>query len=450
MCSSDLLLILRSTLVAAVSIPLSILAALAVMGFAGLTVNIVTLGGLAVAVGRVVDDSIVVLENIYRHRARGEEIRDAVLNGTREVASAITSSTATTVAVFLPIGFVGGIVSQFFLPFGLTVTFALIASLVVALTVIPVLATFFVRNVPIRVDADGEMPETIWQRLYTPSLRLALRSRGTKWATVGIALLLFVATTSLVPLLPTAFISAGGEKLLAVTISPPVGVGSDAVLARTEQAETILGDDPDVELVQATIPGEGDTGVQTLQAAFTGRAPNSARMTVRLAPTTDLAAKTEALLASLASVATDGYSVTVEEAAGFAPGGFSVVVSGPDPAAIATASEALVPALATVEGLANVKSDLAEAAPLVSVAVDPVKAAMAQSSTAQIALAIRGILTGQELGTFTIDGVGAVPAILRIDPAAFGSIDALKAIPVGAGPAAGTDRKSTRLNSSHT
>ena len=255
---------------------------------------------------------------------------------------------------------------------------------------------------------------------------------------LGIALLLFVATTSLVPLLPTAFISAGGEKLLAVTISPPVGVGSDAVLARTEQAETILGDDPDVELVQATIPGEGDTGVQTLQAAFTGRAPNSARMTVRLAPTTDLAAKTEALLASLASVATDGYSVTVEEAAGFAPGGFSVVVSGPDPAAIATASEALVPALATVEGLANVKSDLAEAAPLVSVAVDPVKAAMAQSSTAQIALAIRGILTGQELGTFTIDGVGAVPAILRIDPAAFGSIDALKAIPVGAGPAAGT------------
>lgn len=432
------LLSLRSTLVAAVSIPLSILAALAVMGAAGLTINIVTLGGLAVAVGRVVDDSIVVLENIYRHRARGEEIRDAVLNGTREVAAAITSSTATTVAVFLPIGFVGGIVSQFFLPFGLTVTFALIASLVVALTVIPVLATFFVKNVPIKVDPDGELPETIWQRLYTPALTLALRSRATKWGTIGIAVLLFLVTTSLVPLLPTAFISAGGEKLLAVTIAPPVGAGSDAVLERTSEAEAILGADEDVELVQSTIPGEGDTGLQTLQAAFTGRAPNSARLTVRLTPSSDLKVKTEQLLGALGPVATDGYAVTVEEAAGFTPGGFSVIVSGPDPAAIRAASDAIVPALAGIEGLANVKSDLSEAAPQIRVQVDPVKAAMAQSSTAQVALAVRAILSGQELGTFTLDDAGPVPAILRVDPAAVATLDALKAIPVGAGPLAGT------------
>jgi len=91
-----------------------------------------TLGGLAIAVGRVVDDAIVVLENIYRHRGRGDPMHEAVISGTREVASAITSSTLTTVAVFLPIGFVGGIVSQFFLPFALTVTFALLASLVCA------------------------------------------------------------------------------------------------------------------------------------------------------------------------------------------------------------------------------------------------------------------------------------------------------------------------------
>jgi HAE1 family hydrophobic/amphiphilic exporter-1 len=104
------------------------------------TINIMTLGGLAVAVGRVVDDAIVVLENIYRHRALGEDRRTASINGPREVAGAITASTLTTVAVFLPLGFVGGLVSQFFLPFALTVTFALLASLVCALTVVPVLA----------------------------------------------------------------------------------------------------------------------------------------------------------------------------------------------------------------------------------------------------------------------------------------------------------------------
>ena len=128
---------LRATIVAAVSIPLSILTALVIMQITGISLNIMTLGGLAVAVGRVVDDAIVVLENIYRHRALGEDRMTAVLNGPKEVAGAITASTLTTVAVFLPLGFVGGLVSQFFLPFALTVTFALLASLICALTVVP-------------------------------------------------------------------------------------------------------------------------------------------------------------------------------------------------------------------------------------------------------------------------------------------------------------------------
>ena len=152
----------RSTIVAAVSIPLSVLAAIILMSTTGITINIMTLGGLAVAVGRVVDDSIVVLENIYRHRSQGEPIGEAVLNGTREVSSAITSSTITTIAVFLPLGVVGGLISQFFLPFALTVTYALLASLVVALTVIPVLAYFLVKvkgskaTIPYAVDTDHE------------------------------------------------------------------------------------------------------------------------------------------------------------------------------------------------------------------------------------------------------------------------------------------------------
>ena len=138
---------IRATVVAAISIPLSILTALVIMQLTGVTINIMTLGGLAVAVGRVVDDAIVVLENIYRHRALGEDRMTAAINGPREVAGAITASTLTTVAVFLPLGFVGGLVSQFFLPFALTVTFALLASLVCALTVVPVLAYFLIRDV---------------------------------------------------------------------------------------------------------------------------------------------------------------------------------------------------------------------------------------------------------------------------------------------------------------
>src|SRR5262249_18885237 len=121
---------LRSTLVAAVSIPLSILAALVIMQITGISLNIMTLGGLAVAVGRVAHDATVALENIHPHSALGEHRMPAVTPAPRGVAGAIPASTLTTVAVFLPLGFVGGLVSQFFLPFALTVTFALLASLI--------------------------------------------------------------------------------------------------------------------------------------------------------------------------------------------------------------------------------------------------------------------------------------------------------------------------------
>ena len=161
---------LRSTLVAAVSIPLSVLTALVVMQLTGISLNVMTLGGLAVAVGRVVDDAIVVLENIYRHRAMGEDRLTAVLNGPREVATAITAATLTTVGVFLPLGLVGGLVSQLFLPFALTVTFALLASLVVALTVVPVLAYLFIGRVSLAVDEHGEPKRSFWVRAYTPAI----------------------------------------------------------------------------------------------------------------------------------------------------------------------------------------------------------------------------------------------------------------------------------------
>jgi len=426
------LLSLRSTLVAAVSIPLSILAALAVMAAAGMTVNILTLGGLAVAVGRVVDDAIVVLENIYRHRARGDAIGSAVVSGTREVATAITSSTLTTVCVFLPLGFVGGIVSQFFLPFALTVTFALLASLLVALTVVPVLAYFLLGRVRIQLNAQGELPETIWQRVYTPILAAALRSKVTRWATLAIAAGLFVASTTLVGGIPTQFINAGSEKILGVTVSPPLGASSDAVRVRTEQVEQILMADPDVTLVQATIPGDAGSGFGTLQSAFTGRAANSATLTVRLRPEVNLEQKTAQARAALAAAAGDGYGVEVGQQT-FGTGGarLSIIVSGPDQAKIHAANDVIVAALATSPDLANVKSDLVEATPQVRVDVDPNLAIDHGLTTAQVAGDVRMALIGQQLGRIKLGDGAALPLVLSLRGDPIDSIDALRSLPVG-------------------
>ncbi len=430
------LLNLRSTIVAAVSIPLSVLAAIILMSVTGISINIMTLGGLAVAVGRVVDDSIVVLENIYRQRSQGEPIGEAVLSGTREVSSAITSSTITTIAVFLPLGVVGGLISQFFLPFALTVTYALLASLIVALTVIPVLAYFLVKvkgskaTIPYAVDTDHE-EVSIWGRLYLPVLGLALRRRATKFVTLLIAFSLFLGATSLAGSIPTQFLNSGSEKVLTVTVNPPLGTSTERVLTRSRVAYEILAKDQTVQLVTTSIPSADSTGTQTLVAATTGRAPNAARMTVVLSPDTDLAEAKTRLAESLSDVGTQGWTVTVEEI-GFAAGSnaISVIVTGERAADVEAASDLLVATLAANGDLANVKSDLVKAGRQIEITVNPSAAAMAGLSAAQVAGEVRNLLVGSQLGQITIDG-SKVDLAIKIDSSSVSDVDALSAFLVG-------------------
>jgi len=424
------LLSLRSTMVAAVSIPLSLVAALAFMLVADISVNIMTLGGLAVAIGRVVDDAIVVLENIYRHRGRGDSMRDAVTNGTREVASAITSSTLTTVAVFLPLGFVGGLISQFFLPFALTVSFALIASLIVSLTVVPVLAIFLLRTVRVNLGPDGELPETIWQRLYDPILRLALRSRLSKLATIALAAFLFVGTSGLVAGLPTQFINSGSEKIAYVTVIPPSGTATADVIARAEQVEAVLTADPDVELALTTIPGDDDTSFQTLAAAQSGRPGNSARIFVRFDPDVDLKAEVDSVASDLAGLTTDGFSITAEETSGFGGNSLNVVITGSDRDQLSAANDAVLEALDAIPDLNNVVSDLVKSSPEIQVQVDPNRAIGLGLTTAQVAGDLRNIIIGGPAGRIVTDSEPIqVDMQLKVDD--LSSLDALKAIPVG-------------------
>ncbi len=430
------LLNLRSTIVAAVSIPLSVLSAIILMSTTGITINIMTLGGLAVAVGRVVDDSIVVLENIYRHRSQGEPIGEAVLSGTREVASAITSSTITTIAVFLPLGVVGGLISQFFLPFALTVTYALLASLIVALTVIPVLAYFLVKvkgskaTIPYAVDTDRE-EISIWGRLYLPVLGLALRRRATKFVTLLIAFSLFLGATSLAGSIPTQFLNSGSEKVLTVTVNPPLGTSTERVLTRSRVAYEILAKDQTVELVTTSIPSADSTGTQTLVAATTGRAPNAARMTVVLSADTDLAEAKTRLADSLAGVGTQGWTVTIEEI-GFAAGSnaISIIVTGERAADVEAASDLLVATLAANGDLTNVKSDLVKAGRQIEITVNPSAAAMAGLSAAQVAGEVRNLLVGSQLGQITIDG-SKVNLSMKIDSSSISDIAQLGAYLVG-------------------
>jgi HAE1 family hydrophobic/amphiphilic exporter-1 len=426
------LMSLRSTLVAAVSIPVSIMTALVLMLVAGVTINIMTLGGLAIAVGRVVDDAIVVLENIYRHRGRGDPMREAVISGTREVASAITSSTLTTVAVFLPIGFVGGIVSQFFLPFALTVTFALLASLICALTVVPVMATLFIDRIKLNPDEGAQHHDSLVQRIYTPLLRAALHNRRSRWGVIGISALLVVFAGLLVPHIPTQLLDTGSQKYLQVSVAPPSGTPSAAVLKEAQAVEAKLRTYPEINLIETTVPGDADTGISALAAAFTGGASNSATIVVRLDGSVDLNAEQKKLAADLSGLQIDSWQLQVAQQGSLGGGsGISVVVSGTNPADVGAASTAVIAALKTLPDLINVKSDLAATASEYQIDVDPNKAILDGTSTVQVQGEVQSALVGTKAATVNLNGV-PTDVYLQLD-SKLDSLQALQQMPVGVG-----------------
>jgi len=218
----------RASLIVTVSIPVSILVAFLLMYAFGVTINILTLGGLAIAVGRIVDNSIVSLENIYRHLQRGEGFRQAAIDGIKEIAMPITSATVATVVIFVPLILVGGLAGEMFRPFGLTVTFALLASLVVALMLVPPLSSFMGMR---KVGFKGS--DNWYTRAYTRALRWSLGHRA---ITLVIAVGLLLVSLFILPLLGTSFLPSHGEKMVTVEIQVPYG--NDLDLAETiKQAE---------------------------------------------------------------------------------------------------------------------------------------------------------------------------------------------------------------------
>ncbi|MET9718785.1 efflux RND transporter permease subunit [Streptomyces rochei] len=382
----------RSTLVTAVSIPLSVVLALIVLWTRDLSLNMLTLGALTIAIGRVVDDSIVVLENIKRHLGYGEERQEAILKAVREVAGAVTSSTLTTVAVFLPIGLVGGMVGELFGSFSLTVTAALLASLLVSLTVVPVLSYWFLRPpkgtpedaAEARRLAEEKEARSRLQRLYVPVLRFATRRRLTS---VAIAVVVLLGTFGMAPLLKTNFFDQGDQKVLSIKQELTPGTSLGATNAQAEKVEKLLGDTEGVKDFQVTIGSSG------FMAAFGGGTDtNQASYQLMLEDSADAEDVQEHIEDGLAKL--DGIGTTTVAAGdGFGSQDLSVVVKAADAKVLREASEKVRETVAGLDDVTDVTSDLAQSVPRISVKAGP-KAAEAgftdQTLGAVVAQAVRG------------------------------------------------------------
>ena len=386
---------IRPTVVIGLSIPLSVFTGILLMYWQDMTLNFMTLGGLAISVGRVVDDSIVVLENVYRHIQAGRERWRAALEATAEVTPAIFASTLTTVVVFVPLAFIGGLVGAFFLPFALTVTFALLASLLVALTAVPVLGALLVRPGDLSEAAgdEGDLPlqDTALQRLYIRTLRWVL---GHRIATLASAGAVTVASLGLLFVIPINLFGGGDERLLEVELSLPPGSGVQQTINATTEIEASLSAVSDVynATIGGTDFGPGGGGPTSLQQAnFFARlsddAPDNIAETLR--QTLDRPDRT----------------IRVSEiSAGPPAAGIEIAVTGPDYDTIAAVTGQLASSVAGIDGVVNMESRVAQARPEVAIEVDPEKAGPLGLTTQQVGRQLSQYLIGQQVTTLNVDG----------------------------------------------
>ena len=264
------LLSIRPTIITGITIPLSVLFAFVGMLATDTTINMMSLAGLMITIGRMVDDSIVVIENIMRHLRQappGESKAKTITRATGEVSAAVISSTIVTVLVFVPILLVEGLAGELFRPFALTVVLAMVGSTLVALTIVPVLAYWFMRNQRIRGDQPRVMENTDirvttnWlARIYRPVIAWAIRSRATRWTTAIGALAIFGGSIALVPALKVNLLGDTGMNMHIVTYTAPQGSTLERTSELARDIEAELDEVEAIETVQTDIGG-GETSL---------------------------------------------------------------------------------------------------------------------------------------------------------------------------------------------
>ncbi|MFD5146471.1 efflux RND transporter permease subunit [Streptomyces sp. NPDC058401] len=422
---------LRSTLVTAVSIPLSVVLALIVLWTRDLSLNMLTLGALTIAIGRVVDDSIVVLENIKRHLGYGEERQHAIITAVKEVAGAVTSSTLTTVAVFLPIAFVGGMVGQFFGPFSITVTAALLASLLVSLTVVPVLSYWFL-SAPkgvsegdaasiekARREAEEKESRSKLQQFYVRALHLVTRRRV---ATLIVAVVVFVATLGMTPLLKTNFFDQGEQEVLSIKQQLPPGTSLAAADEASRKVEKVLEGTDGVKDYQVTV---GSSGFMAAFGGGTGSNQASYQVTLEDSGKTESAKKhIETALKGLDGIG----ETTIAAGDGFGSQNLSVVVKAGDGAVLAQAAEQVRAEVAKIKDVTDVQSDLSQSVPRISVTATP-KAAEFGLNQAALGALVGQAVRGNPAGKAVLDDTERDIVIKSAQPAT--TLAQLQALPVG-------------------
>ena len=438
---------LRPTLIIAISIPLSIMITVLIMAIFDWTLNFMSLAGLAIAVGRIVDDSIVVLENIYRHIQAGSQriptggtdatayrfvpLGDnpgvaAAIRGTREVAAAILASTLTTVAVFLPLAFIPGIVGEFFLPFAQTVCVSLLASTFIALTAVPVLGSILLRRGDMADEEETAVEDTWLQRIYTPVLRWALNH---PLLTVLGCIAAVGASLPLLFILPITLFSSGEAESMRIDVTMPENTGPSAMFREIRDIERVLDGYLEAGYItsyQGTMgstsqdfgPNVGETGfdISGFFLALSDDVP------------TDFADE-------LRQALPDKENVDIQvfvDSAGPPQAGIEIAVTGGNYSEVQSAANNLVERIAPLDGVVNLKTNVSDNKEELTFEVDTAEAGRYGLSSLAVAGQIRTWVYGNDAADVSLSG-DTYDVVVRGEDEQVDEIGELQNLPI-AGP----------------
>ncbi|MBT2216519.1 efflux RND transporter permease subunit [Virgibacillus dakarensis] len=382
---------IRATLVIGLSIPIAIISTFTLMYFTGETLNVLTLGGLALGIGMMVDSSIVILENIYSYRQRGYSLFEAATKGASELAPAVIASTTTTLVVFLPIVFVEGIASDLFTPLALAVSFSLIASLVVAVTLVPMLSSKLLSKA---MEDHGRRYwfDRFMNRVnngYRNVLKWVLKHRKT---TVFGTLAAIIASLALVPFIGAEFIPASDQGQVQIQVEAPAGSSLKHTEEIVEQVNGKLDAYEDLMETSYVSVGGGDFGVG-------GASGNTATYTIQLIPSSDREKTTDDIVQEINNEikAIPGAEITVSSMeSGMSMGDpVQIQLSGPEHEVLRELSDQVVSTISDINGVYNPESSAAEGVPQQTITINEDKAAMYGLTQEQITGQIQLQFTGQ-------------------------------------------------------
>ncbi len=403
---------IRSTFIIGISIPVSIIATFSLIFFSGITLNLMTLGGLALGMGMLVDNSIVVLENIYRFRQDGYSRIDAAKEGAGEVGMAVIASTLTTVAVFLPIVFVEGITSIIFKELALTITFALLSSLVIALTVVPMLSSKILKitcsekkEVKSRIKIFKAFDKTFSnvEGKYRALLKKAI---GHKLLTIVVAVVIFIGSIFAVVQVGAEFLPSTDEGRISISIELPTGAKLEKTRLYVDEVEELIKNIPELDTIFASIGG-GNSFISS------GSQSNYASLDLALVSLADRERSSDYIADEIRKMLADipGANIQVQSVSsqgggnmGMGSSAISIRVQGDELEVLKGISQDLIDILNSVEGTREVASSFEEGLPEVQVKIKREIASQYGISSYQIAQTIRDNLSGVSATKYKVDG----------------------------------------------